>query len=108
ISTSSGYPSTSASRRPLSRSINQSFCVVVLNPNRASSLNWCHQSKGKPETESDSPTANKKPAEAQTELPIHCAHERALQGRNPEKRTSSSIKALHEVSIWSKRPFATV
>src|SRR4030095_13261696 len=68
-SASNGNPSNTASRTPFTRSITHVLSVVVLKPNRSSSLNWAYQSNGKLTMLNATPVANRKPAIAQTDDP---------------------------------------
>src|SRR5260370_4026497 len=66
---SSGYPSSTASRNPFTRSRIHVLMLVVLNPNRASSLICAHQAKGNPGQLNPMPITHQKPAIAKVELP---------------------------------------
>src|SRR5437762_3625041 len=68
-SASSGYPSRTASRNPFTRSRIHVFMLVVLNPNRSSSLNCTYQAKGNPGMLNAMPVTKRKPAIAKIELP---------------------------------------
>src|ERR671918_2687255 len=68
-SASNGKPSSSASRSPLIRSSSHVLIVVVLKPNRCSSLNCAYQAKGNPRMLNTMPTRKRKPAIAQLDVP---------------------------------------
>src|SRR6266699_6688216 len=68
-SASNGYPRTAASRNPFTRSSTHVLVVVVLKPNRASSLNCAYQANGNAKMLNAMPVAKRKPAIAQIELP---------------------------------------
>src|SRR5215467_5891190 len=68
-STSNGNPSNIASKSPFRRSSTHVFAVVVLKPNRSSSLNCAYQANGKLTMLDARPVAKRKPAIAQTDVP---------------------------------------
>jgi len=69
MSTSSGYPSARASRKPFNRSDHQIFGVVVLNPIFCSSRNCAYQSNGQPGSDTANPAANRNAAIAHADEP---------------------------------------
>src|SRR5438046_10386017 len=89
-SASSGYPSRTASRNPFTRSRIHVFMLVMLNPNRPSSLNCAYQEKGNPSMLNAMPVKKRKPAIAKIELPNLALKLSDTQQNAPQKSTASS------------------
>src|SRR5947208_1150829 len=68
-SASDGNPSIAASKNPFIRSSTHVLAVVVLKPNRSSSLNWAYHANGRLTMLSTTLVAKRKPANAQTDVP---------------------------------------
>src|SRR5437879_13377467 len=81
-SASNGYPSSNASRNPFVRSRIHVPMLVVLKPNRSSSLNCAYQANGDPGMFNAVAVMKRKPAIAQTE-----ARNDALDFPNPHGKT---------------------
>src|SRR3954453_4034343 len=68
-SASSGNPSSTARKSALTRSNTQVFRVIVLNPNRSSSLNSAYHENGKLTMVNARPVVNRKAAIVKTDVP---------------------------------------
>src|SRR6266567_920406 len=68
-SASNGNPSNAASKNPFKRSSIHVVTVVVLKPNRSSSLNCAYHANGKLTMLNANPVAKRKPVIAKTDVP---------------------------------------
>src|SRR6478736_5601710 len=98
-SASNGNPSNTASRKPFRRSSTHVFTVVVLKPNRSSSLNCAYHAKGKLTMLNATPVAKRKPAIAKTDVPkaavkLPNAHGNTPLHSRPMRSTASNIVEL--------------
>src|SRR5215475_282571 len=82
-SASNGNPSNTASKNPFRRSSTHVFIVVVLKPNRCSSLNCAYHANGKLIMLSATPVAERKPAIAQTDVPKAAVNFPNAHGKTP-------------------------
>src|SRR5215813_14441487 len=82
-SASNGNPSDTASKNPFKRSSTHVFTVVVLKPNRSSSLNCEYQTNGKLMMLSARPVAKRKPAIVQTAVPKAAVNFSNAHGNTP-------------------------
>src|SRR5437773_7953699 len=103
-----GYPSNMASKSPFIRSSTQDFTVVVLKPNRSSSLNCAYQVNGKLTMLNATPVMKRKPAIANTEVPKADVNFPNAHGKTPLNRIAKSNTASNSVATSPKRLFAMV
>src|SRR3954468_13094171 len=82
-SASNGNPSTTASENAFSRSTTHVFVVVVLNPNRSSTLNRAYHANGKLMMLNATAVTKRKPAIAQTDVPKSAMNFRNADGNTP-------------------------
>src|SRR6266705_3494976 len=106
--TSNGYPSTTVSSSPFRRSRIQVFVVVVLKPNRSSSLNCAYQANGNPGMLNAMPVTKRKPAMANVELPKLALNLPNAHGNTPLKSTAMSTTASNMLTTSPKRLLASV
>src|SRR6266581_2988639 len=107
-SASNGNPSKTASKNPFRRSSTHVFTVVVLKPNRSSSLNCAYHANGKLTMLNATPVAKRKPAIAQTDVPKAAvnfpnAHDNTPLNNRPMRSTASN-----KVTTSPNRFFASV
>src|SRR6266581_3110764 len=107
-STSNGYPSTTVSSSPFRRSRIQVFIVVVLKPNRSSSLNCAYQANGNPGMLNAMPVTKTKPASAKMEVPKLAVNLPNAHGNTPLKSTAMSNTASNAPAMSPKRLLASV
>src|ERR671919_1115316 len=107
-SASNGKPTSSASRSPFIRSSIHVFIVVVLKPNRSSSLNCAYQAKGNPRMLNAMPTRKMKPAIVQIDVPQLALNLSNVHGSPPLKSTAITIKVSNTSAIFPKRLLASV
>src|SRR5262249_34961494 len=94
-SASNGNPSDTRSKNPFRRSNIHVFRVVVLKPNRSSSLNCAYHANGKLTMLNATPVAKRKPAMAQTDVPKAAVklpndHGNAPLNKRPMRSTTSN------------------
>src|SRR5262245_20561244 len=100
-SASNGNPSNTASKNPFRRSSIHVFTVVVLKPNRPSSLNCAYHANGKLTMLNAKPVAKRKPAIAKTDVPKAAANLPNAHGNAPPNRIairSAGIKQGDHIS----------
>src|SRR5438445_4773891 len=105
-SASSGYPSSTASRNPFTRSSTHVFIVVVLKPNRSSSLNCAYQANGNAGMLNAMPVATREPSIAQIDVPKLAVNLPNPHGNTPLKTTPMSTTVSNTVAISPKRLLA--
>src|SRR5439155_10378354 len=81
-----GYPSNTASDSPFIRSTTRVFTVVVLKPNRSSSLNCAYHANGKLTMLNATPVGKRKPAIAKTDVPKVAVNFPNAHGNTPLNR----------------------
>src|ERR1051325_10163166 len=81
-----GYPSNAASKNPFKRSRNHVSRVLVLKPNRSSSLNCAYQANGKLTMLAASPIVKRKPDIAQMDAPKAAVNFPKAHGKTPLNR----------------------
>src|SRR5205823_7986923 len=84
------------------------FVVVVLKPNRSSSLNCAYQANGNPEMLNAKPVTKRKPAMANVELPKLALNLPNAHGNTPLKITTMSITASNMLVTSPNRLLASV
>src|SRR2546430_17390778 len=82
-SASNGNPSNTASKNPFRRSSTHVFTVVVLKPNRSSSLNCAYHANGKLTMLNAKPVTKRKPAIAKTDVPKAAVNLPNAHGNTP-------------------------
>src|SRR2546428_4066471 len=107
-SASSGYPSSSASSNPFTRSNIHVFIVVVLKPNRSSSLNCAYQANGNAGMLNAMPVATREPAIAGIEVPKVALNLANAHGNTPLTSTAISTTVSNTPAISPKRLLASV
>ena len=107
-STSSGNPSKKASRNPFRRSSTHVFTVVVLKPNRSSSLNCAYHANGRLTMLNATPVAKRKPAIAQTDVPKDVVNHPNAQGNTSLNNTPMRSTASNNVTTSPNRLLARV
>src|SRR6266699_2449070 len=107
-SASNGYPSTTVSSNPFRRSRIQVFIVVVLKPNRSSSLNCAYQANGNPGMLNAMPVTKRKPAMANVEVPKLALSLPNAHGNTPLKSTAMSTTSSNTSAISPKQLLASV
>src|SRR5438552_11975979 len=107
-SVSNGYPSSNVSRNPLARSSTHVFRVVVLKPNRSSSLNCAYQAKGNAAMLKQIPITRRKPAIAHVEVPKVAMNRPNAHGDRPLKSTAASNAVSNTLATSPKRLLASV
>src|SRR5439155_11692742 len=103
-----GYPSNTASDSPFIRSTTQVFTVVVLKPNRSSSLNCAYQANGKLAMLNATPVMKRKLAIANTEVAKADVNFPNANGKKPLNRIAMSSTASNTVTTSPNRLFAMV
>src|SRR4029434_4273165 len=89
-SASNGNPRHTASKKPFRRSSTHVFIVVVLKPNRSSSLNCAYHANGKLTMLNAMPVAKRKPAIAKTDVPKPAVNFSNAHGNTPLNRSATS------------------
>src|SRR5262245_53759892 len=107
-SASNGNPSNTASKNPFRRSSIHVFTVVVLKPNRSSSLNCAYHANGKLTMLNTKPVAKRKPAIAQTDDPNAAASFPNAQGNTPLNNRMMRSAVSNNVTTSPKRLLARV
>src|SRR5439155_24558021 len=107
-SASSGYPSSTASRNPFTRSSTHVLIVVVLKPNRSSSLNCAYQANGNASMLNAMPKKKRKPAIAQIDVPKLAVNLSNAHGSTPLKSTAISTTTSNTPVMSAKRLLASV
>src|SRR5215475_11510019 len=107
-SASNGNPSTTASKNPFRRSSTHVFIVVVLKPNRSSSLNCAYQANGKLTMLNATPVAKRKPAIVQTDDPKAAESFPNAHGNTPVNNKMMRRAASNKVTTSPKRLLARV
>src|SRR5215813_779882 len=107
-SVSNGNPSNTASKSPFKRSSPHVFTVVVLKPNRSSSLNCAYQANGKLTMLDATPVAKRKPAIVQTDDPKAAESFPNAHGNTPLNNKMMRSAASNKVTTSPKRLLARV
>src|SRR5215475_14531168 len=107
-STTKGNPSNTASKSPFRRSSTHVFTVVVLKPNRSSSLNCAYQANGKLTMLNATPVAKRKPAIAQTDDAKTAATFPNAHGNTPLNNRMMRSAVSNNVTTSPKRLLARV
>src|ERR1051325_879166 len=107
-STSKGNPSSTASRNPFKRSSPHVFSVVVLKPNRSSSLNCAYHANGILRMLNATPVPKRKPAIAKTDDPKAAASFPNTQGNTPLNNRMMRSEVSNNVTTSPKRLLAIV
>src|SRR5438874_8172628 len=107
-STSNGNPSNAASKNPFTRSSTHVFTVVVLKPNRSSSLNWAYQASGKLMMLSAVAVVKRKPVIAQTDVPKAAVNFPNAHGNTPLSNRPIRNAASKTVTTSPNRLLARV
>src|SRR5205809_3030593 len=94
---SNGNPSNTASKNPFKRSSIHVFTVVVLKPNRASSLNCPYHANGKLTMLNVTPVTKTKPDIAQTEVPKAAMNFPNAHGNTPLNNSTMRSTASNDV-----------
>src|ERR1700758_2118692 len=97
-STSNGNPSNTASTKPFRRSSTHVFTVVVLKPNRSSSLNCAYHANGKLMMLNATPVVKRKPAIAETDVPKTAVNFSNAHGNTPLNNTPMRSPASNKVT----------
>src|SRR6516225_1615881 len=108
INTSNGNPSSTASENPLRRSSTHVFTVLVLKPNRSSSLNCAYHANGKLMMLSANPVAKRKAAIAQTDVPKAVVNSSNADGNKPLNRIAMRSAVSNNVTTSPNRLLASV
>ena len=95
-------PSNTASRNPFSRSSTHVFIVVVLKPNRSSSLNCAYQANGKLAMLNATPVAKRKPAIAKTDEPKAAVNFPNAHGNTPLNKDRDEEHGIKHCDDFSK------
>src|SRR5262249_56927049 len=107
-SASNGNPSNTASKSPFRRSSTHVFTVVVLKPNRSSSLNCAYHANGKLIMLNATPVAKRKPAIAQTDVPNAAVNFSNAHGNTLLNRIAMSSAVSNTVTTSPNRLLASV
>src|SRR5205823_9178004 len=107
-SASNGNPSNTASKSPFRRSSPHVLTVVVLKPNRSSSLNCAYHANGKLTMLNAKPVAKRKPAIAKTDVPKAVVNLTNAHVKIPVNRTATRSTASNKVTTSPNRLLAEV
>src|SRR4029453_6732209 len=107
-SASNGNPSNTASKNPFRRSSTHVFTVVVLKPNRSSSLNCAYQANGKLTMLNATAVAKRKPAIARTDVPKAAVNFPNDHGNTPLNNRPMRSTASNNVTTSPNRLLARV
>src|SRR4029077_12632116 len=105
---SNGNPSNTASKNPFRRSSTHVFTVVVLKPNRSSSLNCAYHANGKLTMLIATPVAKRKPAIARADVPKAVVKLANAHGNTPLNRIPMRSTASNNVTASPNRLLARV
>src|SRR5437762_2765391 len=105
---SNGNPSNTASKKPFTRSNIHVFTVVVLKPNRSSSLNCPYHENGKLTMVNTTPVTKRKPDIAQTEVPKAAMNFPNAHGNTPLNNRPRTSTASNHVTTSPNRLLARV
>ena len=108
LGASNGNPSNTASKNAFRRSTTHVFIVVVLNPNRSSSLNWAYHASGKLMMLNATPVTKRKPAIAQTDVPKSAMNFWNTDGNTPVNNSPIRNAASNTMTTSPKWLFARV
>src|SRR4030095_3842072 len=107
-SASNGNPRNTASKSPFRRSSTHVFTVVVLKPNRSSSLNCAYHADGKLTMLNATPVMKRKPAIAQTDVPKAAVNFSNAHGNTRLNNKAIRNRASNNVTTTPKRLLARV
>src|SRR5215467_322573 len=105
---SNGNPSTTASKNPFRRSSTHVFAVVVLKPNRSSSLSCAYHANGRLMMLNANPVPKRKLAVAQTDLPKAAVNALNAHGNTPLNNKPMSSTVSNKVTTSPNRLLARV
>src|SRR6476646_9197873 len=107
-SASNGNQSNTANKNPFRRSSTHVFTVVVLKPNRSSSLNWAYHANGKLMMLNATPVAKRKPAIGKTDVPKEAVKRANAHGSTPLNNTPMRSAVSNTVTTSPNRLLARV
>src|SRR4029077_16317938 len=105
---SNGNPSNTASKNPFRRSSTHVFTVVVLKPNRSSSLNCAYHANGKLTMLNAKPVAKRKQAITKTDVPKAAVNFSNTHGNTPLNNRPMRSTASNNVTTSPNRLLARV